>query len=273
MSDAGWHATDDAIADVPVARADGTRAVERVAVERALEVRINGETLAVIMRTPGADEDLAAGFLLSEGVLRRSADLERIEQAAGDVVNVVAARARSDAVASLLARRRAVAVNASCGVCGRPELESLDRKIAAVTSTRTVTPEVVRGLPAQLGRAQPVFAATGGLHAAGLFGADGRLETVAEDVGRHNAVDKLLGQALRAGMLPLTSRLLLVSGRVSFEIVQKAWAGGIPVIAAVSAPSSLAIELAARANITLIGFLRDERFNIYTHPQRFSGAR
>lgn len=256
---------------VPVVRADGSRDVERVAVERPLEVRVNGETLAVIMRTPGADEDLATGFLLSEGALRRSTDVERIDRVGDDVVNLVASRGRGDAIAALLDRRRAVAVNASCGVCGRPELESLGRGLPAIDGTWTVTAAVMRALPGRLRDAQPIFAETGGLHAAGLFHGDGQLAAVAEDIGRHNAVDKLLGQALRAAGLPLATRLLLVSGRVSFEILQKAWAGGIPIVAAVSAPSSLAIEMATRANITLIGFLRDQRFNVYTCPARIAG--
>jgi FdhD protein len=271
MTDRLSSQTDDAVEHVPVTRADGSRAVERVAVERALEVRVNGETLALIMRTPGADEDLAAGFLLSEGALRRSSDLARIDRVGEDIVNVVASRNRGDAIAALLARRRSVAVNASCGVCGRPELESLGRDLPAITERWTVTPEVVCGLPAQLREVQPVFAETGGLHAAGLFHPDGRLAAVAEDVGRHNAVDKLLGQALRAAAVPLGTRLLLVSGRVSFEILQKAWVGGIPIVAAVSAPSSLAIDVAARANITLVGFLREQRFNVYTCPGRIAG--
>lgn len=261
----------DAVAHVAVARADGSRGVERVAVERALDVRVNGETLAVIMRTPGADEDLAAGFLLSERALRGSRDLERIDRVADDVVNVVASRSRGDAVAALLARRRSVAVNASCGVCGRPELESLGHDLPAVAEHWTVSPEIVCALPPRLREVQPVFAETGGLHAAGLFDADGHLTAVAEDVGRHNAVDKLLGQALRAAALPLSTRLLLVSGRVSFEILQKAWAGGIPIVAAVSAPSSLAIDVAGRAGITLVGFLREQRFNVYTCPARIAG--
>lgn len=268
MTDRRSPLPDDAVAHVQVTRADGSRDLERVAVERPLEVRVNGETLAVIMRTPGADADLAAGFLLSEGALRASGDLERIDRVSDDIVNVVASRSRGDAIAALLDRRRAVAVNASCGVCGRPELESLGRGLPAIDGTWTVTAEVVRALPGRLREAQPVFAETGGLHAAGLFHDDGRLAAVAEDVGRHNAVDKLLGQALRAAALPLSTRLLLVSGRVSYEILQKAWAGGIPIVAAVSAPSSLAIEVAHRANITLIGFLRDQRFNVYTHPGR-----
>jgi FdhD protein len=271
MTDSDSRHSDHAIETVAVARADGSRDVERVAVERALEVRVNGEPLAVIMRTPGADEDLAAGFLLSEGALRRPGDLQRIDRAAADVVNVVTARGRADAVAALLGRRRPVAVNASCGACGRPEIASLGHGLVAIAETWTVASDVMRGLPARLSEAQPVFAETGGLHAAGLFDADGHLAAVAEDVGRHNAVDKLIGQALRAGALPLATRLLLVSGRVSFEILQKAWAGGIPIVAAVSAPSSLAIELAARANITLIGFLRDQRFNVYTCPARIEG--
>ncbi len=272
MAESGRGGADDRMASVPIARSDGSRHVDRVAVERALEVRVNGETLAVIMRTPGADEELAAGFLLSEGVLRGPQDLHRVDRGGDDIVNVIVARGRADAVAARLAQRRPVAVNASCGVCGRPELESLESGLRPITADWTVAAAAISAMPARLREAQPVFDETGGLHAAGLFAPDGSLHLIAEDVGRHNAVDKLLGRSLLAGALPLASRLMVVSGRVSFEIVQKAWSGGVPIVAAVSAPSSLAIEVAARANITLVGFLRDQRFNVYTCPARVGPA-
>ena len=162
-------------------------------------------------------------------------------------------------------------MNSSCGMCGRRTLESLDVTGAGVTARWRIPAALLAGLPATLREAQPVFTETGGLHAAALFHADGRLEASAEDVGRHNAVDKLVGRMLLAGRLPLEEMLLLVSGRSSFEIVQKAVLSGIPLIAAVSAPSSLAVDLARESGITLVGFLRDGRFNIYAHEWRVDG--
>ena len=251
--------------------ADGRfeHAADRVAVEAALEVRLNGHPFAVIMRTPGADADLVAGFLLSEGVIRSADDLHRLDRPDTDgVLNVVLSRSRAEILPDLLEGRRNVAQNSSCGMCGRRTLESLEIDRPPLVEEWHLDPTVLAGLPAALRRAQHAFDETGGLHAAGLFDLDGRLQSSAEDVGRHNAVDKLLGRALMAGQLPLSRSALVVSGRSSFEIVQKAFIGAIPLVAAVSAPSSLAVDLANRTGITLLGFVRGDRFNVYTHPER-----
>jgi len=246
---------------------------DHVAVEAPLELRINGHRLAVIMRTPGRDDELALGFLLCEGLLRSRADVVRVEEdERACFVNVVFARDRSDAVSEALAARRQVTVGSACGVCGRAGLDGLVAGGRTIQAGWTVGPAMVHALPDRLRDAQPAFARTGGLHAAGLFHRGGHLTASAEDVGRHNAVDKLIGRAVTAGHLPLSDSLLLVSGRASFEIVQKAWAGGIPIVASVSAPSSLAVDLAGQAGITLVGFVRDGRFNVYTRPGRVTPA-
>ena len=252
-----------------VRRGEPGVSADQVAVEAPLEVRVNGQPFSVIMRTPGSDRELALGFLLSEGLVRSRADVARVDldEPVG-VVNVVFDRGRADAVAEALGQRRQVAMHSSCGLCGRRSLESLEINAPPFAMEWSVDLSVVDGLPATLQAAQPAFAQTGGLHAAGLFDLDGRLVASAEDVGRHNAVDKLVGRMLEAGRLPLSRLLLLVSGRSSFEIVQKAWLAGIPLVAAVSAPSSLAVDLATRAGMTLLGFVRDGRFNVYAHPER-----
>jgi FdhD protein len=242
---------------------------DRIAVELPLEVRLNSQPFSVIMRTPGADRSLALGFLLSESVIRSLADVERVD--ADDVegvVNVWLAPERSALVADAVGQRRQVTMNSACGLCGRRTLESLSIDAPAFAVEWQIADDVVLNLAPALRTVQSAFAETGGLHAAGLFDPDGRLQASAEDVGRHNAVDKLLGQMLLEGRLPLRRSILMVSGRSSFEIVQKAWLGGIPMIAAVSAPSSLAVELAREAGMTLLGFVRPGRFNIYAHPGR-----
>ena len=250
-----------------------TEARDCVAAEVPLEVRLHGEPFSVIMRTPGADRDLCVGFLFTEGVLRGAGDIARIEDGdAPNVVNVTLTPDRAAIVPELLGQRRQVAMNSSCGMCGRRTLESLHIDGPPLASRWTITGDTIRDLPARLREAQSVFAETGGLHAAGLFDTGGHLQLSAEDVGRHNAVDKLLGRSLCAGRLPLQDSLLAVSGRTSFEIVQKAYLGGLALVAAVSAPSSLAIELAQRGGITLLGFVRGERFNIYAHPERVLGG-
>jgi FdhD protein len=260
----------DAVRPVDVVRCGTSEPIEdHVAVELPLEVRLNGVPFSVIMRTPGSDRELALGFLFSEGLIRRRADVERIDHdEPADIVNVVFQRARSEAVAAALAERRHVTMNSSCGMCGRRSMESLTVNAPLPIVEWSVDGETIGRLPDALRSAQPAFAQTGGLHAAGCFDVEGCLETSAEDVGRHNAVDKVLGRMLDGARLPLARSLLLVSGRASFEIVQKAWLAGIPLVAAVSAPSSLAIDLARHAGITLVGFVRDGRFNIYTHPAR-----
>lgn len=240
-----------------------------------MEVRVNGASFAVIMRTPGADRDLAAGFLLAEDVIRHADEIGTIEYCADvtdegrdNTLNVTVTGAAVDRLSERLGERRQVMMTASCGLCGRRTIESLQARVAAVTGEWTVGADVIASLPDRLRAAQSVFESTGGLHAAGLFDREGNLQLSAEDVGRHNAVDKIVGRTLLAGKHPLDQSLLLVSGRTSFELVQKALLAGIPLIAAVSAPSSLAIDLAAQAGITLCGFVRAPHLNIYTHAQR-----
>lgn len=255
----------------------GHSAPERdcVAVEEPMEVRVNGASFAVIMRTPGADRDLAAGFLLAEDVIHSADEIGTIEYCADvtdegrdNTINVTVTGAAVDRLGSRLGERRQVMMTASCGLCGRRTIESLQARVAAVKGEWTVSAEVIASLPDRLRSTQAVFESTGGLHAAGLFDRHGTLQLSAEDVGRHNAVDKIVGRTLLAGTHPLDQWILLVSGRTSFELVQKALLAGIPIIAAVSAPSSLAIGLAAEAGITLCGFVRGSNFNIYSHQSR-----
>jgi FdhD protein len=244
-------------------------ASDSVAVEAPLEVRLNGHPFAVIMRTPGADADLATGFLFAESVVRSAADLQRVDEGGGtNTVNAILSRSRAEILPDLLDSRRSVVQNSSCGVCGRRTLESLDIERPPLVPEWQLDADAVSRCPAALRHAQHTFDETGGLHAAGLFDLQGRLQISAEDVGRHNAVDKLLGRMLASERLPLSRSALFVSGRLSFEIVQKAVLGGIPLVAGVSAPSSFAVDLARRTGITLLGFVRDDRFNIYAHPER-----
>jgi FdhD protein len=275
-----------ALKDIEVVRVrSGRRAAEadRAAVEEPLEVRLHGRPFAVIMRTPGADRELAAGFLFSERVLRCADDLGTIEYCtdrvrAGrsaayehdpeNIVDVTLPGRSADQVESLLALRRQTTTNSSCGMCGRQTIESLHADVPPISIAGHLRASVVSNLPGRLRRAQTVFGETGGLHAAGLFSFEGDLTASAEDVGRHNAVDKVVGRMLMADALPLAERLLFVSGRTSFEIVQKALLAGIAVVASVSAPSSLAIDLARDSGITLLGFVRGEDFNIYAHHER-----
>ena len=268
----------DAFRGVEVVRLrDGVRSEDhdRAATEEPLEVRLHNQPFAVIMRTPGADRELAAGFLLAEGVLKNADDLGTIEYCTDpsaehpeNIVNARLTNGTPGALEALLADRRNVTTNSSCGLCGRLTIESLRTNLPPLTPAWTVPASTILELPDRLRQAQAVFAETGGLHAAGLFTREGRLETVAEDVGRHNAVDKVVGRMLMAERLPLSQHMLFVSGRTSFEIVQKAFLAGIPLVAAVSAPSTLAVELAADCGMTLIGFLRGRNFNIYAHPER-----
>lgn len=257
--------------------AAGEAGVERlgdqVAVEAPLEVRLDGAAFAVTMRTPGDDEALALGFLLTEGVIAQRSDVVGITQDAdARTLDVRLAPQLAATVTDRLASKRQVATSSSCGMCGRASLASLAVDLPRVTAAWQVPPALVAALPRTLATVQETFHATGGLHAAALVDRAGRLQDSAEDVGRHNAVDKLLGRAWRDGRLPLSEAMLVVSGRTSFEIVQKAWYGGIPLVAAVSAPSSLAIDLAHDAGITLLGFVRDRRFNVYAHPERIDGV-
>jgi FdhD protein len=238
----------------------GVEEVDQVAVEEPLEIRVNGEAVAVTMRTPGHDEELSLGFLLSEGM-----SVTRASLPADLAANTVDVEAEGVDLERL---KRNFYTSSSCGVCGKGALEAVAVDATRVTSDLTVTPEVVARLPEQLRKAQPTFAATGGLHATGLFDADGVLLCVREDVGRHNAMDKVVGWAHVEGRLPLARAVLCVSGRLSFELVQKAAVAGCPVLVAVGAPSTLAVELARDRGVTLCGFVRDGRVNVYSEPAR-----
>ncbi|MFE9702443.1 formate dehydrogenase accessory sulfurtransferase FdhD [Streptomyces sp. NPDC005930] len=245
--------------------------------EEPLEIRLNGKPLAITMRTPGDDFALAAGFLVSEGVLAERADLQNIVYCAGATVdgsntyNVVDVRTAPGVRIPDITLERNVYTTSSCGLCGKASLDAVrttTRWPVADTPRVRVTPELLAGLPDRLRASQRVFDRTGGLHAAALFTEDGELVDVREDVGRHNAVDKLVGRALQNGGLPLSRSVLLVSGRASFELAQKAVMAGIPVLAAVSAPSSLAVDLAAETGLTLVGFLRGSSMNVYAGEDR-----
>ena len=262
----------------PVARAErgAVRSDrDRVAVEEPLEIRIGAQTIAVTMRTPGHDFELAAGFVATEGIVSRREDVLRIEycrevRSPEEEGNVVLVRTTVPAEGSIDRARRILVTTSSCGLCGKGSIEALRGSFPAIESTVTLDPAVLETLPDRLRTAQSAFRETGGLHAAGIFTLAGQPESVCEDVGRHNAVDKAIGTLFLAGRLPLSESVLLVSGRASFEIVQKALAAGIPIVAAVSAPSSLAIDLARDSGITLVGFLRGSTFNVYCGGQRLA---
>jgi FdhD protein len=251
------------------------RAHDRAAAEEPLEIRLGASPFVVIMRTPGHDRELAAGFLLSERLIHGPADIGTIrhctdgdDAARANVLNVWLAGAAAEQVSARLAERRLVTANSSCGVCGRRSIDDLMGSVPVIDGGWKVSRDVIVSLPDRLRRAQRTFDETGGLHGAGLFDLEGTLTGSAEDVGRHNAVDKVIGAEVLRGRVPMDERLLLVSGRTSFEIVQKAVVAGIPLVAAVSAPSSLAIDIAREAGVTLVGFVRGATFNIYTAPER-----
>jgi FdhD protein len=262
--------------EVPVVRVgrDGGTS-DTAAVEEPLEIRLHGKPFAVIMRTPGSDRALAAGFLLSEGVITGADDIGAVEHCRHplhpegyNVVDVYLLGGAAGALDERLAGRRQVVTGASCGLCGRLSIETLARRAAPLEVAWQMDARIAAGLPEGLRARQDVFDVTGGLHAAGLFTTDGKCIGVAEDVGRHSAVDKVVGAKLLDDELPLAGAALAVSGRTSFEIVQKAWLAGIGLVCAVSAPTTLAVALAEEAGITLLGFARDGGFNIYAHPQR-----
>jgi FdhD protein len=252
-----------------------------LATEEPLEIRLAGggrtERLAVTMRTPGNDFELAAGFLHGEGIVTSREQVRRIsyctdpELDAAQQYNVVNVELAGGAWPDLRGLERHFYTSSACGVCGKASLDAIEVRGCALPSAGPlVDAEVLYELPDRLREAQGLFESTGGLHAAGLFTPDGRLECLREDVGRHNAVDKLVGWALLQGELPLSERVLLVSGRASFEIMQKALAAGVPVVCAVSAPSSLAVNVAERFGMTLAGFLRGRRFNLYAGGDRIA---
>jgi FdhD protein len=243
-----------------------------LAAEEPLEIRLHGEQVAVTMRTPvpGQDAELALGFLLGETIVK-AGDVERIAEcrAAGGDGGVVDVTLRPGSEPRSGWQRNFYATS-SCGICGKAGIDAVRLAAQPLREGPIVSAEVLRALPGALLSAQRVFARTGGLHAAGLFDVDGTMSILREDVGRHNAVDKLVGRAAMDGPLPLADRILLVSGRASFEIVQKALLAGIPILAAVSAPSSLAADLAQETGMTLIGFLRNDGFNVYSGEERIT---
>jgi FdhD protein len=245
-----------------------------VAREEPLEIRVRGRSVAVTMRTPGHDDELAAGFLLTEGLVRGREDIIEIAPCTqgaaaltGNVLNVFLAPGVEVDFARLT---RHVFASSSCGLCGKATVDEVHRHFPPLTGGGTVSAAMLLTLPARLRAAQAVFEQTGGLHAAAVFDGDGRLIVAREDVGRHNAVDKVLGHGLLNGLLPFARHVLLVSGRASFEILQKALAARVPVVAAVSAPSSLAVEFARESGQTLVGFLRDGTMNLYAGADRLA---
>lgn len=259
-----------------VTHVDGAEArtdLDPVSVEEPLEIRVGAQTIAVTMRTPGHDFELAAGFLATEGVVSKREELLRIEhcrevRSPEEEGNVVIVRTTATASGALDRARRILLTTSSCGLCGKGSIEAVRGSFPPIASSVTLAPSVLTALPGRLRGEQAAFRETGGLHAAGIFTLAGEPEVIREDVGRHNAVDKAIGALFLSGRLPLSESVLLVSGRASFEIVQKALAAGIPIVAAVSAPSSLAIDLARESGVTLVGFLRGATFNVYSGGQR-----
>jgi FdhD protein len=252
-----------------------------VVTEEPLQLMLDGEALSVVMRTPGHDIELSLGLMFSEGILRTAADVRliRISAEAGELeagVAVESSLVESNQVDVHLAARprrkpeRSMLASSACGVCGTVLIEDLRRDLAVMPDGPTVDPALLPGLVERLRSGQGVFDRTGGLHAAGLFTGVGELVSLREDVGRHNAVDKVVGRALLDERVPLNESILVVSGRAGYEIVQKSITAGIPVLAAVGAPSSLAVALAREFNQTLVGFLKADRFNVYSAPERLS---
>jgi FdhD protein len=256
-----------------VRRYDGgqiTEAQDELAAEEPLELRVRGRAVSVTMRTPGHDDELAAGFLFTEGLIRARADVLKIEPCGRDASegNVINVQLAPDVPVDFQKLTRHVFASSSCGLCGKATIDAIRAQFEPIVTDVSVDPRVLISLPQIMRSEQRSFAETGGLHAAAIFDLDGKLLVAREDVGRHNAVDKVIGRAFLDGKLPLDRHVLLVSGRASFEIMQKALAARVPIVAAVSAPSSLAVEFAQETGQTLVGFLRDDRMNIYTHVGR-----
>lgn len=277
LSSHPWPASEDSdrVREVNVRRyaaGEVTDATDEVAAEEPLEIRVAGKSLAIIMRTPGHDAFLAVGFLLSEGIIAEADDILSVgpglDRDGFPQPNALDVRLRPDIEMSTGLRRREFFVSSSCGICGAASVEAVRERIDPLPFDETVSADVLLGLEATLRDRQAVFARTGGLHAAGLFDVQGSLLEMHEDVGRHNAVDKVIGQMLLQRRFPLDRCMLMVSGRASFELLQKAAIAGIPIFVAVGAPSSLAIEMAAASNVTLVGLLRTGRFVVYSWPER-----
>ena len=252
---------------------DGTLEYHRdeLTIEEPLEIRILDKTVATTMRTPGHDEELAAGFLLSEAIVRTRDEIEKFSRpgSARNRENIIVVDLAGGTKVKLNSAQRFGTISSSCGLCGKESIDAIRQNFPPVTSTSfriDVAPFL--SLPDKLRANQSEFSRTGGIHAAGIFAANGEAQIVREDIGRHNAIDKVIGRAFLDRKLPLDRHLLLVSGRASFEIMQKALAAGIPIVASVSAPSTLAMQFARESNQTLIGFLRPPSFNIYSHVER-----
>ncbi len=252
---------------------------DMLAAEEPLEIRIafadSGsriqKSISVTMRTPGNDFELASGFLFTEGIIKSFEDIQSIKHCDGKNENVVRVELKDDVSFEFGKLERNFYTTSSCGVCGKSSIEAIKTVCHLSTSnvdTLTLSPEIICTLPSVLRNRQDVFDFTGGLHACGLFDTSGDLLLMREDVGRHNALDKLIGSSLNQSLLPLDKYLLLLSGRASFELIQKAWMAGIKIVAAIGAPSSLAVQMAEESGITLIGFLRNETFNIYSGAHR-----
>jgi FdhD protein len=271
------------ILTVPVQKVEGDSTAplqDLLAVEEPLEIRLGDKSISITMRTPGHDFELAAGFLFTEGILREAAQIREIHWSRPATVNgsanprqlgnSVTVELNPGVEVDLDRLERHFYTTSSCGVCGKASIEAIEMQGCPVLPRNSPLFEsgIIHRLPDALRRAQPVFERTGGLHAAALFSVAGELQLLREDVGRHNAVDKLIGAEMLAGHTPLSNHLLFVSSRASFELVQKALMAGIPILAAVGAPSSLAVETAQRFNLTLLGFVRDNRFNIYSGASR-----
>lgn len=244
-----------------------------LAVEEPLEIRVRGRSIAVTMRTPGDDHALAAGFLFTERVIRERKHLLDIRPCKANLEprNSLDVFLRSGVEVDFAQLTRHVFASSSCGLCGKASIDAVKQHFPAVTSTLAVSAKILTQLPDRMKRAQRTFARTGGLHAAAIFDVKGKLIVLLEDIGRHNAVDKVIGWGLLENKLPFDSHILLVSGRASFEILQKSLAARIPVVCAVSAPSSLAVKFAHESGQTLVGFLRDNSMNVYCHPERICG--
>jgi len=251
---------------VPIGKVDGMvtqRQEDLLAVEEPLEIRVGSKSLSVTMRTPGHDFELAAGFLFAEGIVSSARQIRRITNSEP---NIVVVELSAEVVIQPAQSQRGFVMTSACGLCGKASLKALEANQCPALPPRRfrIDPGIIHRLPHELRRRQDVFETTGGLHAAALFNPQGELGSLREDVGRHNAVDKLIGHALLNSRTPLRDSVMLVSGRASYELVQKALVAGIPVLAAVGAPSSLAVATADRYGMTLIGFLRQGRFNLYT---------
>ena len=248
---------------------------DEVVLEEPLEIRIEGSPVAIAMRTPGQDEELAAGWLVSESIVTSAGDIAAIVPKPGgdgQRAAMVDVMLRDPSRFDAARHRRSLVTNASCGLCGAATVDQVLRDFPPVTSPFQIAADLLLKMPALLSAQQGAFRRTGGLHACGLFDAAGNLLTLREDVGRHNALDKLLGRALLDGLLPLSQHVVFLSGRVSFEMMQKALAAGVPVVAAIGAPSSLAIELAAKSGQALVAFIRGATMNVYAGIERLHGA-